>query len=33
MALAQRCNPPISKAGAAHRLKKICKLAEEKGGA
>ncbi len=30
--LAQRCNPPISKAGAAHRLKKICTMAEEKGG-
>ncbi|MBO5248301.1 MAG: DNA-binding protein WhiA [Clostridia bacterium] len=32
-ALGQRCDPPISKAGAAHRLKKICALAEEKGGA
>ncbi len=31
-ALGQRCNPPISKAGAAHRLKKICLLAQEKGG-
>ncbi len=30
-ALGQRCNPPISKAGAAHRLKKICELAEERG--
>jgi len=30
--LGQRCNPPISKAGAAHRLKKICALAQEKGG-
>ena len=32
-ALGQRCDPPISKAGAAHRLKKICTLAAEKGGA
>lgn len=32
-ALGQRCDPPISKAGAAHRLKKICALAAEKGGA
>ena len=32
-ALGQRCNPGISKAGAAHRLKKICELAKEKGGA
>ncbi|MBO5213208.1 MAG: DNA-binding protein WhiA [Clostridia bacterium] len=32
-ALGQKCDPPISKAGAAHRLKKICALAEEKGGA
>ncbi len=31
--LGQRCDPPISKAGAAHRLKKICALAERKGGA
>lgn len=31
-ALGQRCTPPISKAGAAHRLKKICALAQEKGG-
>lgn len=31
-ALGQKCNPPISKAGVAHRLKKICVLAEEKGG-
>ena len=30
--LGQRCNPPISKAGAAHRLKKICAIAKEKGG-
>ena len=32
-ALGQRCTPPISKAGAAHRMKKICAIAEEKGGA
>lgn len=32
-ALGQRCDPPISKAGAAHRLKKICALAREQGGA
>lgn len=32
-ALGQKCDPPISKAGAAHRLKKICILAAEKGGA
>lgn len=32
-ALGQKCDPPISKAGAAHRFKKICALAEEKGGA
>lgn len=32
-ALGQRCNPPISKAGAAHRMKKICAIAAEKGGA
>ena len=31
-ALGQRCNPPISKAGAAHRLKKICTIAAEQGG-
>lgn len=31
--LGQKCNPPISKAGVAHRLKKICGLAAEKGGA
>ena len=30
--LGQRCDPPISKAGAAHRLKKICAMAQEKGG-
>ena len=31
-ALGQRCDPPVSKAGAAHRLKKICAIAKEKGG-
>ena len=31
-ALGQRCNPPISKAGVAHRLKKICMLAKTVGG-
>ncbi len=30
-ALGEKCNPPISKAGAAHRLKKICALATERG--
>lgn len=29
-ALGQRCNPPISKAGASHRLKKICAMAQGK---
>ncbi len=29
-ALGEKCNPPLSKAGAAHRLKKICGLAAER---
>ncbi len=32
-ALGEKCNPPLSKAGAAHRLKKICGLAAERGNA